>query len=56
MSPVCLDAVDEVMNHTVADFIAQLEVAHEDVAHRLSFQQLGKEQQEPSLSLKRWVV
>ena len=40
VSPVCFNAVDKVMDHTVADLIAKLEVVHEDVAHRLCFQQL----------------
>lgn len=34
------NAVDEVMDHTVADLVAKLVVVHENVAHRLCFQQL----------------
>lgn len=40
MSAVCFNAVDKMMDHTVADIIAQLVVVHEDVTHRLGFQQL----------------
>lgn len=40
MSSVCFNAVDKVMDNAVADLIAQLVVIHEDVAHRLCFQQL----------------
>lgn len=40
MFSVCFDAVDEVMDHAVADLIAKLVVVHEDVAHRLRLQQL----------------
>lgn len=29
------DAVDEVLDHTVTDLVAQLIVVHEDVTHRL---------------------
>lgn len=43
VSPMCFNAVDKVMNHTVTDLIAQLVVVHEDVTHCLSFQQLGGE-------------
>lgn len=40
MFSVCFNAVDEVMDHAFADLIAKLVVVHEDVAHRLCFQQL----------------
>lgn len=42
VSPVCFDAVDEVMDHAVADLVAQLVVVHKDVTHRLRLQQLGE--------------
>ena len=42
VSPVCFNAVDEVMDHTVTDLVAQLVVVHKDVTHRLRLQQLGK--------------
>lgn len=41
MPSVGFNAVDEVMDHAVADLIAKLVVVHEDVAHRLCFQQLS---------------
>ena len=41
VSPVRFDAVDEVMDHAVADLVAQLVVVHKDVTHRLRLQQLG---------------
>lgn len=53
MSPVCFDAVDEVMNHAVADFITQLEVVHKNMTHGLSFQQLMKEQKQKSAVIQR---
>lgn len=40
MFSMCFNAVDEVMDHAVADLIAKLVVVHEDVSHRLCFQQL----------------
>lgn len=40
MFSACFNAVDEVMDHAVADLIAKQVVVHEDVAHRLCFQQL----------------
>lgn len=42
VSPMCFDAVDEMMDHAVADLVTQLEVVHKDVTHCLSFQQLVK--------------
>lgn len=42
VSSVCFNAVDEMMDHAVADLIAQQVVVHEDVTHRLSFKQLVK--------------
>lgn len=40
MAAVRLNAVDKVVDHAVADVVAELEVVHEDVTHGLSFQQL----------------
>lgn len=42
--PVCFDAVDKVMDHTVTDLVAQIVVVHKDVTHCLSFQQLVTKQ------------
>lgn len=33
VAPVCFDAVDKMLNHTLIDLTAQLEVVHEDVLH-----------------------
>ena len=41
VSPVRLNAVDKMMDHAVADLIAQLVVVHKDVMHSLGFQQLS---------------
>lgn len=40
MSPVCLGAVDKVLNDTLVDFIAQLRIIHEDVLHGDSLKDL----------------
>lgn len=37
ITAVCFDAVDEVLNHTLIDLTAQLEVVHEDVLHGYGF-------------------
>lgn len=42
MSSMCFNAVDKMMDHAVADLIAQLVVVHKDVTHCLGFQQLVK--------------
>lgn len=33
VAAVCFDAVDKVLNHTLIDLTAQLEVVHEDMLH-----------------------
>lgn len=40
VSSMRFNAVDKMMDHTLADLIAQLVVVHKDVTHCLSFQQL----------------
>lgn len=42
--PMCFNAVDKVMDHTVTDLIAQIVVVHKNVMHCLSFQQLVTKQ------------
>lgn len=42
MSSMCFNAVDKMMDHAVADLIAQLVVVHKDVTQCLGFQQLVK--------------
>lgn len=40
MSTVRLSAVDKVLNYTLVDLTAQLEIVHEDVLHRDRLQDL----------------
>lgn len=53
VSSVCLDAVDKMMDHAVADLIAQLVVVHKDVTHCLSFKQLVKYRRSDSVSWRK---
>ena len=43
VSAMSLDAVNKMVDHTVTDIVAQIEVVHEDVAHGLSLQELERE-------------
>jgi len=40
MSTVCLGTVDKVLNYTLVDLTAQLEIIHEDVLHGDSLEDL----------------
>lgn len=44
IATVGLDAVDEVLDHSLVDLTAQLEVVHEDVLHGHCLQDLGRAQ------------
>ena len=44
MAAVCLNAVHEVLDNPLADFIAQMVIVHEDVPHGFCFKELHTEE------------
>lgn len=44
VAAVRLDAVDEVLHNSLANFIAQMVIVHEDVPHGFCFKELNREE------------
>lgn len=42
VAAVCLDAVHEVLDHPLADLVAQVVVVHEDVPHGFRLEELSR--------------
>lgn len=43
MAAVCLDAMHKMLHDSLANFIAQMVIVHEDVPHGLCFKELKRE-------------